>query len=332
VKAFITGIAGQDGSYLAELLLEKGYEVHGLVRSQKLNPPELILHTGNLCDGARIKKLLCDIRPDEVYNLASVSHMQESFQMSEETAEVIVMGTLRLLEAIRTYCPHARLFQAGSSELFGHPLHFPQTEKTPFHPRSLYAVAKLYAYEAVAYYRKTYHVFGCSGILFNHESPRRRESFISRKISLAAARIGVGLQEELVLGNLDAQRDWGYAKDFVEGMWKMLQQDQGEDFILATGRTTSVRKFVELAFAEVGINIIWKGRGVEEKGIDQVTGKVVVRVSSEFFRPLDDRLLVGDPTKAKEKLGWVAMTTLEELVQIMVKADNAQILQTVRPS
>jgi len=342
-KALITGITGQDGSYLAELLLEKGYEVHGLTRQTALNPERIehlcvneslkerfFLHRGDLCDSSSLKHVIDTIQPDEIYNLASVSHMVESFDIPEHTADVAAMGTLRLLEAIKIHCPTARFYQATSSELFGNAKEMPQTEKTPFYPRSLYGIAKLYSFLTVVHYREAYKLFACNGILFNHESPRRREAFVSRKIILAALRIHAGLQDKLILGNLDAKRDWGYAKDFVEGMWRMLQQEMPEDYVLATGQTTTVRKFVELAFLEVGMEILWEGKGVHEKGIDRLTGKAVIQVSPEFFRPIEENVLVGDPSKAKEKLGWCPKTTLQELVQIMMKSDRERIDQLVR--
>lgn len=335
-KALITGINGQDGSYLAELLLEKGYEVHGLVRSSKLDriqhlcdgedyKHKFYLHQGDLCDSSSLKKIIEAVQPDEIYNLASISHMMESFEKPEHTADVAALGTLRLLELVKMFCPQAKFFQATSSELFGKAQEIPQTETTPFRPRSLYGIAKFYSYLAVNFYRETYRMFACNGILFNHESPRRGEAFVSRKIILAVARIDAGMQEKLILGNLDAKRDWGYAKDFVKGMWQMLQQEVPEDYILATGQTTTVRNFVELAFLEVGLKISWIGSGVNEKGIDCATGKVVVEVSPDFFRPEEDNVLVGDPGKAKKKLNWVPQTPLKELVKIMMKADRENL-------
>ncbi len=337
-KALITGITGQDGSYLAELLLEKGYEVHGLVRpaSSKLSRIEhlsndsslkkrFFLHSGDLCDFPSLKKAVKDIQPDEVYNLATMSHINDFFQMPELTTDVAAMGTLRLLESIRIHCPAARVFQAASSELFGNAKETPQTEETPFSPRSLYGIAKLFSFWAVDHYRKTHGLFACSGILFNHESPRRDGSFVSRKIIAGIAHIHAGLQQKLILGNLDVARDWGYAKDFVDGIWRMLQQDIPEDFILATGRTTTVRKFVEMAFHEAGIKIIWEGIGLDEKGIDCATGQIVVEISSEFFRPIENNIIVGNPSKAKERLGWVPQTSLEELIRIMMNSDREQL-------
>jgi GDPmannose 4,6-dehydratase len=329
--AFITGITGQDGSYLAELLIEKGYHVHGLVRRSSspnisriqhlLGHPSLTLHEGDLCDGSNLKDLLRRIKPDEVYNLAAMSHVGTSFTMPEYTAEVDGFGVLRLLENIRQSHPEAKIYQASTSELYGKVQAIPQNESTPFYPRSPYGVAKLYAYWAVVNYREAYGIYACNGILFNHESPRRGENFVSRKITRAVARIAHGSQEELVLGNLNAQRDWGYAKDYVEGMYLMLQQKTPQDFVLASGRTTFVRTFVELAFKEINIAIEWKGKGVNEKGIDSKTGRTLVSVSPQLFRPSEVELLIGDASLAKEKLGWEAKTTLEELVSLMIEAD-----------
>lgn len=337
--AFITGITGQDGSYLAEFLLEKGYQVHGLVRRSStsnlhriahLKEDETLknqfhLHEGDMSDASNLKWLIEKIQPDEIYNLAAMSHVKISFSMPEYTADVDGVGVLRLLEAMRASCPQARFYQASTSELFGKVLETPQTETTPFYPRSPYGIAKLYAYWAVVNYRESYNLYACNGILFNHESPRRGEDFVSRKITIGVAKIKRGLQEKLLLGNLDAKRDWGYAKDFVEGMWLMLQQKQAEDFVLATGKTTSVREFVERAFAQVAIKIQWQGSGVHEKGIDVNTGKVFVEVSPEFFRPAEVDLLLGNPKKAFDKLGWRPKTDLPELVEIMMRADLQQI-------
>lgn len=329
--AFITGITGQDGSYLAELLLEKDYQVHGLVRCSSSpnltriahlsRNPALILHEGDLCDGSNLKDLLRRIRPDEIYNLAAMSHVGTSFVMPEYTAEVDGFGVLRLLENVRQSHPEAKFYQASTSELFGKVQEIPQNETTPFYPRSPYAVAKLYAYWAVINYREAYGLYACNGILFNHESPRRGENFVSRKITQAVAHIAQGLQSEILLGNLNAQRDWGYAKDYVEGMYKMLQQQSAEDFILASGRTTYVRTFVELAFREIDIAIGWEGEGIHETGRDVKTGRILVRVSPQYFRPTEVDLLIGDPSKAKAKLKWEAKTSLEELVHLMVQAD-----------
>ena len=330
-KALITGITGQDGSYLAELLLEKGYHVHGMVRrssslnlnriSSHLENTSLFLHEGDLGDASSLQRIVEKVYPDEIYNLAAMSHVKTSFSMPEYTADVDSLGVLRLLEAVRTQCPHARFYQASTSELYGSVKETPQSETTPFHPRSPYGIAKLYAYWTVVNYREAYGLYACNGILFNHESPRRGETFVSRKITLAVAKILLGLQDKLVLGNLDAKRDWGYAKDFVEGMWLMLQQPQAEDYVLATGYTTTVRDFIELAFQEISISIEWKGSGIDEKGFDRHSGKLLVEISPEFFRPSEVDLLVGDPQKAKKAFGWHAKTPLSELVKIMVQSD-----------
>lgn len=330
-KAFLTGILGQDGSYLAELLLEKGYQVHGLVRSScqdqiKALFPEkeekLFFHEGDLLDSSAIRRCIEHIQPDEVYHLAAPSHIHDFERDPEGAADVCVMGSLRLLEAIRLSSPQARFYQATSSELFGVPEETPQKETTPFLPRSLYGIAKQHAFWTAHYYRQVYGLFACNGILYNHESPRRKETFVSRKIVRAVAAIAEGKQEKLLLGNLNAQRDWGYAKDFVEGMWRMLQQEEPEDFVLATGRLSSVRQFVELAFEAAGMEIVWKGVGIEEIGVEVATNREVVALSSQFFRPDQEFLLVGDPSKAKNKMGWVAQTSLEKLVQIMMHAER----------
>lgn len=333
-SALITGITGQDGSYLAELLLSKGYTVHGLVRRSStsnyqrlehlLSHPQLSLHEGDLTDSPSVQRIIQMTRPDEIYNLGAMSHVKISFDTPEYTANVDGIGVLRLLEAMREYCPHSRFYQASTSELFGKVQEVPQSEKTPFYPRSPYGVAKLYGYWAVVNYREAYDLYACNGILFNHESPRRGTNFVSKKITLAAARISLGLQDSLILGNLNAQRDWGFAKDFVEGMWLMLQQETPDDFVLATGKTTTVRDFVKMSFHYAGINLLFEGEGVDEKGIDAATGKVVVSVSPEFFRPTEVELLIGDATKAKTKLGWESSTSVEELAQIMVQADLSE--------
>jgi len=334
-KALITGVTGQDGSYLAEFLLAKGYCVHGLVRRASTSNLSRIahlcrdeelrgrffLHEGDLGDFATLKAAVEESNPNEVYNLGAMSHVKTSFDMPEYTADVDALGTLRLLESIKAENRAIRFYQASTSELFGKVQTVPQNELTPFYPRSPYGISKLYAYWTVVNYREAYGLYACNGILFNHESPRRGETFVSRKITIAVACIKLGLQKKLILGNLDAQRDWGHAKDFIEGMWLMLQQDKPEDFVLATGVTTSVRKFVELSFREVGIEILWKGKGVDEKGIDQTTGKVVVEISPTLFRPAEVDLLIGDASKAKAKLGWSPKITLEELVSMMVKND-----------
>lgn len=332
-SALITGITGQDGSYLAELLLKKGYRVHGLVRRSSTHNTsridhlldQLLLHEGDLGDAPSLKRVLERAQPDEIYNLAAMSHVKVSFEMPEYTADVDGLGVLRMLEAMRAVCPGARFYQASTSELYGQVRETPQNENTPFHPRSPYGVAKLFAYWAVVNCREAYDLFACNGILYNHESPRRGETFVSRKITQAVAEIVNGTQEKLLLGNLDARRDWGYAPDFVEGMWRMLQQKLPEDYVLATGKTTTVRRFVELAFHEVGIEIQWRGKGVEEQGIDKKSGRVLVEVSPAFFRPAEVDVLLGDASKARRQLGWSPTTTLPELVRIMVQADLEQV-------
>ena len=333
-KALITGVTGQDGSYLAELLLEKGYEVHGMVRRSSTEKRERIdhlegnpnfhVHYGDLSDSMSIMRLVGMIKPDEIYNLAAQSHVGVSFDVPEYTADVVATGVLRILEAVRL-CgleKTCRIYQASTSELYGKVEEVPQRETTPFHPYSPYAVAKQYGYWIVKEYREAYNMFCCSGILFNHESERRGETFVTRKITLAAARIAQGKQDKLYLGNLSSLRDWGYAKDYVECMWLILQHDKPEDFVIATGVQHSVREFCEYAFREAGIELEFKGEGMDEVGIDKATGKVVIEVSKEFYRPTDVVNLWGDPTKAKAELGWnPTKTTFEELVKIMVKHD-----------
>ncbi len=327
-RALITGITGQDGSYLAELLLEKGYSVHGIVRRSsspnfdriKHLENKIELHEGDLSDSSSVKRIIEKSDPVEIYNLGAMSHVKVSFEIPEYTADVDGVGVLRLLDAIKNHNPKIRFYQASTSELFGKVREIPQTEKTPFYPRSPYGVAKLYAYWIVVNYREAYGMYACNGILFNHESPRRGETFVSRKITLAVTRIALGLQETVLLGNLDAKRDWGYAKDFVEGMWLMLQQKEAEDYVLATGETTTVRKFVEMAFLEIGLQISWQGKGLDEKGVDQ-HGKIRVEISSLFFRPAEVDLLIGDSSKAKIELGWEPKTSVQELVKMMVQAD-----------
>ena len=332
--ALITGITGQDGSYLAELLLEKGYDVHGMVRRSSVEQNERIehlkgdprfhLHYGDLADSLSIVKIVADVKPDEIYNLAAQSHVQVSFDVPEYTADVVATGVLRVLEAVRC-CgleKTCRIYQASTSELFGKVEEVPQRETTPFHPYSPYAVAKQYGFWIVKEYREAYRMFCCSGILFNHESERRGETFVTRKISLAAARIAAGKQEKLYLGNLSSLRDWGYAKDYVECMWLILQNDKPEDYVIATGEQHSVREFCELAFREAGIELEFKGEGMAEVGIDKGTGKVLIEVSPEFYRPTDVVNLWGDPTKARTELGWnPTKTSFEELVKIMVRHD-----------
>ncbi len=334
-NALITGITGQDGSYLAELLLEKGYKVDGIVRRSsspnldriKHLEKRVSLHEGDLGDSSSLKRIIEKTDPDEIYNLGAMSHVKVSFEVPEYTADVDGIGVLRLLDAIKAHNPKIRFYQASTSELFGKVKEIPQSEKTPFYPRSPYGVAKLYAYWIVVNYREAYGIYACNGILFNHESPRRGETFVSRKITLAAARIAAGLQEKLSLGNLDAKRDWGYARDFVEGMWLMLQQKEPEDFVLATGETTTVRKFVELVFQEVGLPIEWKGIGLDEKGYGP-DGRILVEISPQFFRPAEVDLLIGDPAKAKKQLGWIPKTSVEELVKMMVCSDRESILKS----
>ncbi len=331
-RALITGVAGQDGSYLAELLLEKGYSVLGLVRHSSspnlkrikplLQNSSLQIVEGDLLDSFSLRDVLQKFSPDEVYNLAAMSHVKTSFTLPEYTMEVNGLAVLRLLESIRQVIPEARVYQASTSELFGLVTTSSQNELTPFHPRSPYGIAKLCAFWAVRNYKEAYGLYACNGILFNHESPRRGEEFVSRKISLAVNKIARGELEKLFLGNLEAKRDWGYAKEFVYGMWQMLQLDKPEDFVLATGKTHTVRDFVEKAFLEVGITICFEGKGIEEKGRDLATGKILVEVSKEFFRPSEVDLLLGDASKAKQKLGWEAKMSFSELVSLMVKEDR----------
>ncbi len=340
--AFITGITGQDGSYLAEFLLEKGYEVYGLFRRGSTNTTQRIadlmqekakedekLHLvyGDMTDSMNLVRLIMEIKPDEIYNLAAQSHVAVSFEEPEYTANADGMGVLRILEAVRIAGLEktTRIYQASTSELYGKVAEIPQKETTPFHPRSPYGVAKLYGYWITKHYREAYGMYAVNGILFNHESERRGETFVTRKITLAVGNIVNGKQEKLYLGNLNAKRDWGYAKDYVECMWLMLQQEKPEDFVIATGETRTVREFVEKAFEVAGINICWTGEGVNEKGVDGATGKVLVEVSPEFFRPAEVDLLLGDPTKAKTVLGWnPRKTTFEELVRRMVEHDFRQ--------
>ena len=335
--AFITGITGQDGAYLAELLLKKGYRVHGLQRRSSVCNTERIdrliqefhpsnhffLHYGDMTDATNLIRLLSETKPTEIYNLAAQSHVQVSFETPEYTANSDALGTLRLLEAIRIlhYHDHTRFYQASTSELYGKVKEVPQSETTPFYPRSPYAAAKLYAYWVTVNYREAYQIHASNGILFNHESPSRGETFVSRKITRAVADIYHGRQQELVLGNLHAKRDWGHAKDYVEGMWRMLQQPTPDDYVLATGETHSVREFAELAFAEIGVTLEWKGVGLHEQGINTANGKILIKIDPKFFRPTEVDILQGDPTKAKEKLGWVPSVSFQELVKEMVKSD-----------
>lgn len=330
-KAFITGITGQDGSYLAELLLEKGYEVHGILRRASVFTTERIdhlmdhnrlkLHHGDVTDSSNLNKLMAQIKPDEVYNLAAQSHVQVSFEVPEYTAQVDALGTLRILDALKNHCPEARFYQASTSELYGKVQEIPQTEETPFYPRSPYAVAKIYGFWIVKNFREAYGLYACNGILFNHESERRGKTFVTRKITMSLAEIAAGKREVLKLGNLDAKRDWGYAKEYVEAMWLMLQQETAEDFVIATGKTYTVRDFVERAAKHVGFDIQWEGTGIDEKGIDKNTGKTIIEISPKYFRPAEVDLLIGNATKAKEKLGWETKVDLDELVEIMMKND-----------
>jgi GDPmannose 4,6-dehydratase len=338
--ALITGITGQDGSYLTELLLEKGYTVHGIIRRSSsfntgridhlFNDPEIhgktfFLHYGDLTDSSNLNRLLVKIKPDEIYNLGAQSHVKVSFEVPEYTAEVDAIGTLRFIDAIRETGLDTRFYQASTSELYGKVQEVPQTEKTPFYPRSPYGVAKLYAYWIVVNYREAYNLFACNGILFNHESPRRGETFVTRKITRAVARIKHGLQNQVLLGNLQARRDWGYAPEYVEGMWRMLQRDQAGDYVLGTGVSHSVKEFADLAFRTAGMELEWIGENADENGVDKRTGKVRVAIDPRYYRPTEVDLLVGDATKAQTELGWQAQTGLEELVRIMVLADLEKV-------
>jgi len=334
--ALITGITGQDGSYLAELLLEKGYEVHGILRrsstpnterldSLKNNIQQIKLHFGDLTDSLSINKIIKQIRPNEIYNLGAQSHVAVSFEEPEYTAQTDALGALRILEAVRMngLKNTTKIYQASTSELFGKITENPQNEQTNFHPRSPYGVAKLYAYWITINYRESYGIYACNGILFNHESPKREENFVTRKITKALTRIDSNLQKCVYLGNLDAKRDWGHAKDYVEMQWRMLQQDEPEDFVIATGRQCSVRDFINLAIKELGWGkLIWKGKGSEEIGIRSDTNEIVIKVSSEFYRPAEVETLLGNPQKASDKLGWKPTTSLEELVAEMIEEDK----------
>jgi GDPmannose 4,6-dehydratase len=336
--ALITGVTGQDGAYLAELLLEKGYEVHGIKRRSSLfntaridhlytdlheNNVKFILHYGDLTDSTNLIRIVQDVQPDEIYNLAAMSHVQVSFEVPEYTANADGIGTLRILEAIRILGLEnkTKFYQASTSELYGKVMEVPQSETTPFYPRSPYAVAKLYAFWIVKNYREAYDIFACNGILFNHESPLRGETFVTRKITRGVAKIKLGLQKKIYLGNISAKRDWGHAQDYVEGMWRMLQQDKADDYVLATGVTTTVRDFVTMAFNEVDIEIDWSGEGIEEKGRNKETGEIVVEIDEKYFRPTEVDLLIGDPSKAKNELGWEPKHDLQSLVKDMMTAD-----------
>ena len=336
--ALITGVTGQDGSYLSEFLLEKGYEVHGIIRRSSVDYRERIahiegnphfhLHYGDLSDSMSIIKVISAVKPDEIYNLAAQSHVQVSFDVPEFTADVDAIGVLRILEAVRVcgLTDTCRIYQASTSELFGKVEEVPQSENTTFHPYSPYAVAKQYGFWIVKEYREAYNMFCCSGILFNHESERRGETFVTRKITLAASRIAQGKQDKLYLGNLSSLRDWGYAKDYVECMWLMLQNEKPEDYVIATGVQHSVREFAELAFKCAGFDIGWQGEGIDEKGIDRNTGKVLIEVSKDYYRPTDVVNLLGDPSKAKRELGWDPIkTSFEKLVKLMVEHDMKKV-------
>lgn len=335
-KALITGITGQDGSYLAELLLDKGYEVHGIIRrASSFNTKRIdhiyqdphnkdvrcFLHYGDLTDSSNLNRLIEKIVPDEIYNLGAQSHVQVSFEVPEYTAETDALAVLRLLDAIKDTGVPARFYQASTSELFGQVVEVPQKETTPFYPRSPYAVAKLYGYWITKNYREAYNIHASNGILFNHESPRRGETFVTRKITMAVARIHRGLQDCFYMGNIDARRDWGYAPDYVRMMWMMLQQDKPDDYVVATGEMHTVREFIEKSFECVGRKIEWQGKGVDEVGIDSTTGKVVMRIDKRYFRPTEVEQLLGDPSKAKRQLGWEPQVKFEELVKIMTEAD-----------
>jgi GDPmannose 4,6-dehydratase len=332
-KAFLTGITGQDGSYLAELLLEKGYEVHAMIRrssvftTQRIDHiydkhDKLFVYHGDLTDSSNIHRLLMKIRPDEIYNLGAQSHVAVSFDVPEYTAEVVGLGAIRLLDAVRDLGPNCKYYQASTSELYGGiPGTEPQNELTPFYPKSPYGAAKLYAYWITVNYRESYNLYACNGILFNHESPRRGETFVTKKITQAVARIHQGRQNLLKLGNLDAKRDWGHAKDFVYAQWLMMQQDQPKDYVIATGECHTVREFVELAFKEVGVDIEWHGSGVDEHGKDSISGKILVEVDERYFRPAEVELLLGDPSMAEKELGWKRQISFKELVSGMVRYD-----------
>ncbi len=335
-KALITGITGQDGSYLAELLLEKDYEVHGIIRrgstfntsriDHLYTDPHtynvrLFLHYGDLSDASNISRLIEKIRPDEIYHLGAQSHVRVSFDIPEYTADVTGLGTLRILDAIREAGVKTKFYQASSSEMFGLVQEVPQKETTPFYPRSPYGVAKVYAYWITKNYRESYNIYTCNGVLFNHESPRRGETFVTRKITRGLARIKLGLDDKLYLGNLDAKRDWGYAKDYVEAMWLMLQQPEPDDYIIATGETHTVREFVEEAAKHLGFQITWKGKGLKEKGVDKKSGKTIIEIDPRYFRPAEVDLLIGDCTKARTQLGWEPKVTFKELAKIMAEAD-----------
>ena len=335
MKVIISGITGQDGSYLAELLLQKGYEVHGIIRrsssfntgridhiiNNKKYRDRFFFHHGDVTDTSNLNRIIEKVAPDEIYNLAAQSHVKVSFDLPDYTAQVDALGPLRFLDAIRETGVETKFYQASTSELYGKAQQVPQNEETPFYPRSPYGVAKLYGYWIIINYREAYNLFACNGILFNHESPRRGETFVTRKITRAVARIKAGIQDNLYLGNLNAKRDWGYAPDYVEGMWRMLQQDTAADYVLATGETNSVKDFVDLAFKELNLDLEWEGEGLDEKGIEKKTGKERVLIDPDYYRPTEVEILKGDASKAKKELGWSPKVKFEELVYIMVKAD-----------
>lgn len=335
-KALITGITGQDGSYLVELLLKKGYEVHGLRRMTSIGNTEridhllenhaskknkLILHYGDLTDSSSLNRLLENVVPDEIYNLGAQSHAHHSFRIPEYTAETNGIGVLRILNAIKETGIKSKFYQASTSELFGNAEESPQNENTKFHPRSPYGVAKLFAYWTVRNYREDFGVFACNGIMYNHESPRRGTMYVTRKITSEVARIKKGIQKKMYIGNLEARRDWGYSRDYVEAMWLMLQQDKPDDYVISTGETHSVRELCEAAFEAPGINIVWKGKGIKEKGIDKKTGKTIIEIDQEFYKPAETFQLVGDYSKAKKQLGWRPKTSFRELIKMMVEHD-----------
>lgn len=335
-KALITGITGQDGSYLAELLLEKGYEVHGIVRRAStfntkriehlykdphIHGVKLFLHYGDLTDGSNIARLMEEVKPDEIYHLGAQSHVRVSFDIPEYTADVSGLGTLRILDAIKDMKKKPKFYQASSSEMFGKALEIPQKETTPFYPRSPYGCAKVFAYWITKNYRESYGIFACNGILFNHESPRRGETFVTRKITRGLTRILAGKEDCLYLGNLDAKRDWGYAKDYVEGMWRMLQQKEPDDYLLATGETHSVREFIEECARLLGLDLIWRGKGLKEVGYSKKLKKTVIKIDPKYFRPAEVDFLLGDPSKARKKLGWKPKVKFKDLAKIMMEAD-----------
>jgi len=327
--ALITGITGQDGSFLSEILLDKGYMVHGIIRrSSSINTKRIdhlidniTLHYGDMTDSSRISELISMIKPDEIYNLAAQSHVRVSFDIPHYTSQVDAIGTLNILEAVKVHAPKAKFYQASTSELFGKVQEVPQKETTPFYPRSPYDVAKLFGYWMIKNYREAYGMFACNGILFNHESERRGKTFLTRKVVTELLRIKFGEIESMSIGNLEAKRDWGYAKEYCEAMWLMLQQDEPEDFVIATGKTYSVRDFIEKVAIKLGFNLHWEGEGVDEIGIDKNTGKIIIKINPRYFRPTEVELLIGDPSLAKEKLGWEAKVDLDEMIDIMIKSD-----------